>query len=77
MKTNNKLRPQIPYTPHAYQRKRGLFVLPTELHTPKKQMVKAPRSQDVREMAQALMVWLDDGGAEEGATVGRRNSPHL
>ena len=63
MKTNNKLKPQIPYTHHTYQTKRGLFVLPTELDTPKKQTVKARRSQDAREMVRALMVWGDDGGA--------------
>jgi len=62
-KINIKLKPQIPYTHHTYQTKAGIFVLLAELDTPKKQMVKARRSQDAREMVQALMVWGDDGGA--------------
>ncbi len=70
MKTNNKLKPQIPYTHHTYQTKGGVFVLLAELDTPKKQTVKARRSQDAREMVRALMVWQDDGGAVEDATVG-------
>ena len=63
MKTNNKLKPHIPYTRHTYQTKGGLFVLLSELDIPKRQAVKARRSQDAREMVQALMMWGDDGAA--------------
>ena len=63
MKTDNKLKPQIPYTRHAYQTKGGFFVLLAKLDASNKQAVKAQRSQDNREMVQALMVWGDDGGA--------------
>ena len=63
MKTSNKLKPQIPYSHHAYQTKGGVFMLLTELDTPKKETVKARQSQDARAMMRALMVWGDDGGA--------------
>lgn len=71
---NNKLKPQIPYTHHVYQTKSRVFVLLAELETPKKQTVKARRSQDVREMVQALMVWGDDGGAVDSTTTNERKN---
>lgn len=74
MKTNNKLKPQIPYTHHAYQTKGGVFVLLAELDTPKKQTVKARQSQDAREMVWALMVWGDDGGAVVSTTANERKN---
>jgi hypothetical protein len=69
MKTNNKLKPQIPYTRHTYQTKGGLFVLLYELDISKRQAVKARCSQDTRAMVQALMVWGDDGGAVVSTTI--------
>ncbi len=63
MKTNQKLKPHIPYTRHAHQTKGGLFVMPSELDKSKRQAVKVRRSQEARELVQALMVWGDDGGA--------------
>lgn len=67
MKINNKLKAQISYTHYAYQIKGGVFEFLAELDTPNKQ-IKARRSQDAREMAQALMVWGDDGGAIDSTT---------
>lgn len=63
MKTNQKLKPHIPYTRHTHQTKEGLFMMPCELDKSKRQAVKVRRSQEARELVQALMVWGDDGGA--------------
>jgi hypothetical protein len=63
MKTNNKLKRQIPYTHHTYQTKGGFLCWWRKLDEPKKQAIKEQRSQAGHEMVQALMVWMDDGGA--------------
>ena len=68
MKTNNKLKPHIPYTRHTHQTTGGLFVLRSELDISKRQAVKVRSSQEAREMVQALMIWGDDGGAIVRAT---------